>query len=358
MKIAPIHKEMQRHPEVFEPILLHTGQHYDERMSKLFFMDLNLPEPDIYLGVGSGSHAKQTAAVMVKFEEACISHNPGLVLVVGDVNSTLACSLVAAKLCIPVAHVEAGLRSFDRTMPEEINRIVTDSLSDILFTSEESGNRNLLREGVAADKIRFVGNVMIDSVKLFSGKPEDGVVTLEQYGLVSGEYSLLTLHRPANVDNAAALTNIVEILERVQEQIRVVFPIHPRTAHNLDRLGHLARIRSLPGLMVVDPIGYIEFTRLMMHSRFVITDSGGIQEETTYFGVPCLTVRENTERPSTVEIGTNHLVGTNRSEIEKCVRQIMSGKWKKGAVPPLWDGHTSERIISALTGWKQQQTST
>ena len=350
MKVAPIHKEMQRYPEFFQPLLLHTGQHYDERMSKFFFRDLGLPEPDAFLGVGSGSHAQQTAAVMVAFEQVCTRENPQMAVVVGDVNSTLACSIVCAKLCIPVAHVEAGLRSFDRTMPEEINRIVTDSISDLLFTTEESGSRNLLKEGTPPEKIQFVGNVMIDSLRMFSRVSEGEKDILQAYNLTHRSYAVVTLHRPSNVDDRNMLIGIAGILEAVQEKIPVLFPVHPRTSANLERLDILTRLRSLPGLFMVEPLGYVEFTRLVKESAFVMTDSGGIQEETTYFGVPCLTLRENTERPSTVDIGTNHLVGTNQQEIVRCVDRIMKGEWKKGGIPPLWDGRASERIVDVLKG--------
>jgi UDP-N-acetylglucosamine 2-epimerase (non-hydrolysing) len=351
MKIAPIQRAMRAYGAPFQPILVHTGQHYDERMSKFFFSDLLLPEPGVYLGVGSGSHAKQTAAVMVEFEKACSTYRPDLVVVVGDVNSTLACSLVCAKLRIPVAHVEAGLRSFDRTMPEEVNRIVTDSVSDILFVTEESAVKNLTREGIPEPRIHFVGNVMIDSIKLFSGNLRQGVKSISLDGLTPGGYAVLTLHRPGNVDDEATLTVIASILEKTQEVIHIAFPVHPRTLQSLDRLHLLGRLRALPGLHLLDPLGYVEFIRLMVSAKFVMTDSGGIQEETTFFGIPCLTLRDNTERPSTVEVGTNRLVGTDPDVIEKSIQEIMSGKWKKGVVPPLWDGHASERIVKALVQW-------
>ena len=348
MKIAPIQREMSRADNDISPFLVHTGQHYDERMSKLFFDDLQLPQPDLYLGVGSSSHAQQTAKIMVEFEQLCLAEKPDMVLVVGDVNSTLACSLVAAKLHIPVCHVEAGLRSFDRRMPEEINRIVTDSLSDILFTTEKSGNRNLELEGVNADKISFVGNVMIDSLLSFKEKSAESPI-LEQLQVGSGDYALATLHRPSNVDQADTLNQILDAFEVIQRDIPIILPIHPRTEKNLKRFGLDDRVSSMKGVRMLPPAGYLDFMKLTHNCRFVMTDSGGIQEETTFLGIPCLTLRENTERPVTVDIGTSEIVWNDTEKIITNARKIMAGDWKQGRIPELWDGHTAERIVEVLT---------
>ena len=347
MKIAPIHKQMQCLDGAFEPVLVHTGQHYDERMSKLFFHDLQLPEPDVYLGVGSGSHAEQTAKIMIEFEKCCLEKRPDLVLVVGDVNSTAACSLVASKLWIPVAHVEAGLRSFDRTMPEEINRIVTDALSDYLFTTEESGNHNLQNEGVDPEKIHFVGNVMIDSLVNFLEKARQSRI-LEELELARGEYVLVTLHRPSNVDVPENFQKILAAFETIQQDIPIVFPIHPRTKKNVERFGLSQRVKALTNLRLLPPVGYLDFLQLMQNCKFVLTDSGGIQEETTYLGIPCLTLRENTERPVTATLGTNEVVGLDVERIIASSRKILAGEWKQGKVPPLWDGQAAKRIVDIL----------
>ncbi|NOX38934.1 MAG: UDP-N-acetylglucosamine 2-epimerase (non-hydrolyzing) [Calditrichaeota bacterium] len=349
MKIAPIHRAMKKFDSEFEPILVHTGQHYDERMSKLFFEDLQLPEPDIYLGVGSGSHAEQTAKIMLAFEKVVLDTEPDLVIVVGDVNSTVACSLVAAKLWVPVAHVEAGLRSFDRRMPEEINRLVTDALSDYLFTTEKSGNENLMREGIPATKIYYVGNVMIDSLIFFLEKARKSNI-LEQLKLEPQGFALVTLHRPSNVDDPENFKKILDAFEEIQKDIPIIFPVHPRTEKNLNHFGLQDRVANIPNLRIIPPVGYLDFMQLMQNSKFVMTDSGGIQEETTYLRIPCLTIRENTERPVTVELGTNELVGTDTQKIIRNARKILAGEWKKGAVPELWDGHTAERIVKILKG--------
>lgn len=347
MKIAPIQREMNRPGSDIKPILLHTGQHYDERMSKLFFEDLQLPQPDIYLGVGSSTHARQTAKIMVDFEDVCLEHKPDMVLVVGDVNSTVACSLVAAKLHIPVVHVEAGLRSWDRDMPEEINRLVTDALSDLLFTTEKSGTENLLREGVDPRKIHFVGNVMIDSLAFFMEKAGSSPI-LNQLEIESGNYALVTLHRPSNVDDPENFLKIFTAFEQVQKDIRIVFPIHPRTRNNIDKFGLTERVRSLENLMLLDPIGYLDFMQLTRNCKFVMTDSGGIQEESTYLGIPCMTLRENTERPVTAEVGTNEIVGTDTQKIISLAQGLMEGKWKSGRIPELWDGKAAGRIVEVL----------
>ncbi|MEJ2635901.1 MAG: UDP-N-acetylglucosamine 2-epimerase (non-hydrolyzing), partial [Calditrichia bacterium] len=309
MKIAPIQRAMKDRGSAFDPVLIHTGQHYDERMSKLFFNDLNLPKPDEYLGVGSGTHAQQTAKIMVEFERVCQVYRPDLVLVVGDVNSTAACSMVASKMWIPVAHVEAGLRSYDRKMPEEINRLVTDALSDYLFTSEKSGTDNLLKEGTNPSKIHFVGNVMIDSLAFFMDKAKESTI-LDELKIKPGKFALVTLHRPSNVDEPENFEKILSAFREIQKDISIIFPIHPRTEKNISKFGIEDSVRSMKNLHLIPPAGYLDFMQLEQNCRFVMTDSGGIQEETTYLGSPCLTLRENTERPVTVDLGTNEIVGT------------------------------------------------
>lgn len=347
MKIAPIQRLMQKDSAAFEPVLVHTGQHYDERMSKFFFEDLMLPQPDIYLGVGSGTHAEQTAKIMIEFEKICQERKPDLVLVVGDVNSTAACSMVASKMWIPVAHVEAGLRSFDRKMPEEINRLVTDALSEYLFTTEKTGTENLLKEGIDRSKIHFVGNVMIDSLAYFLEKAKTSQI-LEKLELNASGYALVTLHRPSNVDDPENFMKIIEAFKEIQKELPVIFPIHPRTEKNIDTFGLQNAVSELKNLRLIPPVGYLDFMQLMVNCKFVMTDSGGIQEETTYLGIPCLTLRENTERPVTTEIGTNEIVGTDTTKIIRYARDIISGNWKQGRVPELWDGHAAERIVSLL----------
>ncbi|GAB4381706.1 MAG: UDP-N-acetylglucosamine 2-epimerase (non-hydrolyzing) [Calditrichia bacterium] len=347
MKIGPIQREMAKFNSEFEPILIHTGQHYDDRMSKLFFEDLNLPKPDVYLGVGSGTHAEQTGRIMIEFEKICFELKPDLVLVVGDVNSTAACSIVASKLWIPVIHVEAGLRSFDRRMPEEINRLITDALSDFLFTTEKSGNENLKKEGIDPAKIHFVGNVMIDSLTYFLQKADESSI-LDELNLRKGEYALVTLHRPSNVDEAESFIRILDAFEIIQKEIPIVFPIHPRTEKNIERFGLKEKVKSLKNLHLLPPIGYIDFMRLEKDCKFVMTDSGGIQEETTYLGIPCLTLRENTERPVTVELGTNEIVHNDPEKIVTNAKKILSDQWKKGTIPPLWDGKAAERIVEII----------
>ncbi len=368
VKVTPVLKEMRRLP-VFEPVLVHTGQHYDYSMSKAFFEDLELSPPDIYLGVGSGSHAEQVAKIMLAFEKVCIEQKPELVVVYGDVNSTLACSVVAAKLCLPICHVEAGLRSFDRSMPEEINRIVTDSLSDYLFTTCQDANINLRTEGVSKEKIHFVGNVMVDTLMQFREKARRSEA-LEKLGLVKksaggncqeiAEYATLTLHRPPNVDNEKILQNILEAIKVVAKEIPVIFPIHPRTKKQMDifTFGHYLSTFSYPeqqsvpigcGIHATNPLGYLDFIHLVANSKFVLTDSGGLQEETTVLGIPCLTLRENTERPVTVAEGTNVIVGNERAKIISESFKILGGKGKKGKLPRFWDGKASERIVKILS---------
>jgi len=318
--------------------LVHTGQHYDRNMSDIFFTQLGLPEPDINLEVGSGSHAWQTAEIMLRFEAAVVEAKPDIVLVYGDVNSTIAAALVCSKLLLPVAHVEAGLRSFDRTMPEEINRIVTDQLSEVLFTPSGDGNENLLREGVSQDRIHLVGNVMIDTlVRLLPAAR-----SCAKNGLPD-RFALMTLHRPSNVDNTENLEEILNSLAEVSTELKIIFPVHPRTRQRIAESG-----LNTGQLSLLEPMPYIEFLSLESHAQFVITDSGGIQEETTYLGVPCLTMRSNTERPVTVTAGTNILVGDDRLKLIAEVRHILEGKAKKGVIPPLWDGHSGERIAAIL----------
>ena len=349
MKVAPVVEAMRGRRDEFAPLVLHTGQHYDERMSDAFFRDLGLPLPDVHLGVGSGSHAQQTAAVMQKFEPVVLEHRPDWVLVVGDVNSTLACALVCSKLGVRVAHVEAGLRSRDRAMPEEINRILTDQLSDLLLTPSEDADRNLAGEGIPPERIRFVGNVMIDS--LFKQlRRAEGSRVREELELGGSDYAVVTLHRPSNVDDPATLGGILSALARVGERLPVVFPIHPRTRKNLEEFGLLEAAGA--GVRFVEPLGYLDFLRLYSGARLVLTDSGGIQEETTALGVPCLTLRENTERPVTVELGTNRVVGTDPARIvAEAERALARDRQKEPPrVPPLWDGRAAERILDALLG--------
>jgi len=348
MKISPLLREFRKHERRFEFLLVHTGQHYDFEMSEAFFQDLKIPKPDICLNVGSASHALQTAEIMIAFEQVVLSKKPDLVLVVGDVNSTLACSLVASKLDIGIAHVEAGLRSFDRTMPEEINRIVTDSLSDYLFVSEESGVRNLENEGVSSNRVHFVGNVMIDT--LLANLPiinESDI--LSRYGLTNNQYCVMTLHRPSNVDSEHALSESFDIVNSVSQKIAIVYPIHPRTKRMMNKHNFLSEFGQLENLLIIDPLGYIDFVKLMKESAFVLTDSGGIQEESTYLGVPCLTMRENTERPVTTEEGTNDLVGRNKGRIVTSVNDILKGKTKNGSIPEFWDGRAAKRIVKILS---------
>src|SRR5215207_7368573 len=349
MKVAPIVEAMRRRAADFAPVVLHTGQHYDERMSDAFFRDLGLPTPDVHLGVGSGSHAQQTAAVMQRFEPVVLEHQPDWVLVVGDVNSTLACALVCSKLGVRVAHVEAGLRSRDRAMPEEINRVLTDQLSDLLLTPSEDADRNLLAEGIPAERIRFVGNVMIDSLFKQLGRAAGSRVR-EGLGLAGADYAVVTLHRPSNVDDPGVLGGILSALARIGGRLPVIFPIHPRTRKNLEEFGLTEAGARGAGVRFVEPLGYLDFLRLYSGARLVLTDAGGIQEETTALGIPCLTLRENTERPVTVELGTNRVVGTDDARIvaeaESALERARTGEPPR--VPPLWDGRTAERILDAL----------
>lgn len=348
MKMAPILRAFSKYGHL-QPILVHTNQHYDAKMSDVFFRELGMPEPDIHLNAGSGTHAVQTAEIMIRFEKVLDEHKPGLVIVVGDVNSTLACSVAAAKLHVPVAHVEAGLRSNDRTMPEEINRLVTDTLSDYLFTTEPSGNENLIREGKSASQIYFAGNVMIDTLVYTMPKINQSPI-LSRYPVKAGHYALVTLHRPSNVDQEESLRRILTVFESITKTIPVLFPIHPRTRKNLITFGLQSRVDKMNHLILTDPIGYIDFLNLMKNAKCVISDSGGLQEESTYLRIPCLTMRENTERPVTMTVGTNTLVGSDSQVILENFENIMNGTYKKGSVPELWDGHAAERIAEVIAG--------
>ena len=344
MKIAPLMREFAKRPSRFEPILVHTGQHYDKAMSDSFFRDLGIPEPDVNLGVGSGSHGEQTARVLIKIEQLLIERKPDVVVVVGDVNSTLAAALAAVKLQIPVAHIEAGLRSWDREMPEEINRVLTDSISHWLFTTEAAAEANLLHEGVPAEKIHFVGNVMIDTL-LAHRERALALDTLERLGLSPQGYAVLTLHRPSNVDSPDQLRRLFEVLGRLNAELPVVFPVHPRTAKAIEKnIGG-----GKPDLKMTAPLGYLDFLRLLADAQMVLTDSGGIQEETTALGVACLTLRDSTERPVTVSEGTNTIVGTDPAAIEKAIEKLrQSPSPKKGRIPALWDGNAATRIVDIL----------
>lgn len=329
-----------------ESVLVHTGQHYTDNMSKVFFEELDIPAPDINLEVGSGSHAQQTGEIMKRFEPVLLQYKPDAVLVVGDVNSTVACVLVAAKLGFKTIHVEAGLRSFDRTMPEEINRMLTDTISDLLFVSEPSGLKNLKAEGIDGTKVHFVGNVMIDTLEHYRQKAAASRI-LEDLNLKPKEYVVVTLHRPSNVDQRRALTNILDGLAEIQKEIKVVFPMHPRTLKYITANGFMQKSEDLPNLVLMEPLGYLDFLQLMSDSKLVITDSGGIQEETTVLGIPCLTVRENTERPVTLTMGTNMLVGTDTDRIIKGYKESLN-KIRLGKRPEFWDGKASERIVETL----------
>jgi UDP-N-acetylglucosamine 2-epimerase (non-hydrolysing) len=356
MKMAPILRALAAHRPAMAMLLVHTGQHYDKDMSDKLFEDLRLPRPDINLEVGSASHAVQTAEVMRRFEPVLDAHRPSCVVVVGDVNSTLACTLVAVKKGVPVAHVEAGLRSFDRAMPEEINRILTDQVADRLYTTERLAQDNLAREGIPADRVCFAGNVMIDSVVFGRAHAREPAQTLQACGVASGilnhvsGYGVVTLHRPSNVDQPETLRALLETLGEVASRLPLVFALHPRTRGNIEKFGCVSLID--PARMVLlPPQGYLEMLGLMAGATVVLTDSGGLQEETTALGVPCLTLRENTERPITVEQGTNILVGSDRAAILQGVDDIITGRGKRGRVPELWDGHAAERIAADLWQW-------
>jgi UDP-N-acetylglucosamine 2-epimerase (non-hydrolysing) len=347
MKVAPLHRAFSKFPDITSKII-HTGQHYDAKMSDVFFNQLELPTPDYFLGVGGGTHTQQTAKIMIEFEQVMKAEQPDIVLVVGDVNSTIACAMVAVKEHIPVVHVEAGLRSGDRRMPEEINRIMTDCISDQLFVTEMAGMNNLKRESIPDEKVHFVGNVMIDSLVYYREKASS-LQLLPDLGLLPKSYVLMTMHRPSNVDSEAGLRNILAIVKDTVKHKKVLFPVHPRTLKNMQTFGLLAELESLQDVIILEPQGYLEFLYLMENAEMVITDSGGIQEETTYLKVPCLTFRESTERPVTVEIGTNYLLSDLEvASVGQLVTKILSGNGKEGRIPDYWDGHAAERIVEIL----------
>ncbi|WP_010582678.1 non-hydrolyzing UDP-N-acetylglucosamine 2-epimerase [Schlesneria paludicola] len=346
MKVAPVHAEFRGRSQVRQT-LVHTGQHYDANLSDIFFEQLQIPRPDVSLEVGSGSHAVQTAEIMIRFEKTILERQPDLVLVYGDVNSTVAATLVCAKIGTKIAHVEAGLRSFDRTMPEEINRLVTDQLADLLLIPSEEAEGNLLREGVAREKIHFVGNVMIDTLRTLLPQARMPQVT----GL-GDRYALVTLHRPSNVDEPESLRRILETLTTISESMQIVFPVHPRTKARIESLGY--RFENSDRIFAIPPTGYLECLALQQRATVVVTDSGGLQEETTALGVPCLTVRENTERPITITHGTNTLVGTDMNMLLDEVSKVLAGQGKGGRIPPLWDGRASKRIADIVLGVEAQ----
>lgn len=353
MKMAPLLRALRAYPEI-RPVLIHTGQHYDANLSDVFFDELEMPRPDISLEVGSGKHGAQTARVLERLE-AVLEQGPpgggryGRVVVVGDVNSTMAATLAAVKLGIPVAHVEAGLRSFDRSMPEEINRIVTDSVSDMLFVSEPAGVENLLREGHPESHVHLVGNVMIDSLLRLLPRAQT-TDTLERFELRHGEYGVVTLHRPANVDDGETLARLLDVLIETSETIRLVFPVHPRTTARIEQFGLADRLQSAPGILQLPPLGYLDFLSITSQARVIVTDSGGLQEESTALGVPCLTMRPNTERPITVTQGSSLLIGSDTDLLRQHLDEVLKGNGKRGACPELWDGRASERIAAVLAG--------
>jgi UDP-N-acetylglucosamine 2-epimerase (non-hydrolysing) len=353
MKVAPALQELRKYPEAFQIQFVHTGQHYDAEMSEVFLRDLGLPRPDRFLGVGSGSHAEQTARVMVAFEHTCLEEQPDLVVVVGDVNSTMACAITAKKLCIPVAHIEAGLRSRDWTMPEEINRVVTDAISDLLFTPAREADDNLLREGIPPERIYFVGNVMIDC--LLAQLPKtDHRDTLQRLGLAAGRYAILTLHRPSNVDIPEVFGGIVEVMVELSQRLRIVWPIHPRASKMLGQFGLSHRIDRNPDFRLVEPLSYLDMLTLTRQARLILTDSGGLQEEATVLGVPCVTLRDNTERPVTVAAGANQLAGNRPVGIRAAIQSILDGKRPEIRIPELWDGKAAVRIVDVLLHFHAQ----
>ena len=345
MKIAPLYHSLINEDWV-QAVIVHTGQHYDETMSNSFFKNFFLPDPDYNLNVGSGTHAEQTAKVMIQYEKLCEISRPDWIVVVGDVNSTLACALVGAKLLIPVAHLEAGLRSFDRTMPEEVNRLLTDQICDLLWTPSQDGDKNLLNEGISRDKIDFVGNIMLDSFEMLREKIFSSNTCLD-LGLKDGNYCILTLHRPSNVDDSIQLKNIITELIKLSKKIKIVFPVHPRTATKLEEFGLYKSLKKEDNITLCEPLNYIQFMNIITSCKIVITDSGGIQEETTYLGIPCLTLRESTERPITITNGTNRLI--KYPDILECVEEILSDENNSNyGCPDYWDGKTAGRVVDSL----------
>ena len=346
MKVAPLHRAFSKNPNITSKII-HTGQHFDAKMSDVFFEQLELPKPHYFLGVGGGSHTEVTARTMIEFEKIVRQEKPDVVLVVGDVNATLACALVAVKEHIPLVHVEAGLRSGDRKMPEEINRILVDSIADHLFITEQDGLDNLKKEGVDAQKVHFVGNVMIDSLIYYKEKASK--LNIAGQMKIEGDYILVTMHRPANVDTKEGLESILEIIENASLHLSIVFPIHPRTKNNMERFGLTERLNDIPNVFITEPQGYLEFLNLMDNAKIIVTDSGGIQEETTFLKIPCLTFRNSTERPITVTMGTNQLLSDlNPVTAYQKIKDVLDGNFKKGQIPPLWDGHAAERIADKI----------
>lgn len=359
MKLAPIERELRKHRTLFTHLIVHTGQHYDHKLSRVFFKDLELPEPHIYLGAGSGSHSYQTAKIMEGFEDVVLKERPDLVIVFGDVNSTIACALVCSKIrhgsgTVPVAHIEAGLRSYDMTMPEEVNRIVTDSLSKFLFVTEKQGVINLNKEGFSKKGIYLVGDTMIDSLVYYKNKIKKSLI-LNKLNLKSGKFILSTIHRPVNVDDRQNLAkvvslfgNISKLIDKYDPELKIVLPMHPRTGKMAEKFGLLKKLQMVQGIMLIEPAGYIDFIKLLEDSKLVITDSGGVQEEATFLGIPCLTLRDSFERPETLKIGTNTLCGLNEGLILRKVKEIFENKYKSGKIPPLMDGKASKRIVKIL----------
>lgn len=345
IKVAPICRAFKKYSNRVNHLLCHTGQHSDAVMSDVFFRDLGMPEPDFYLGINNGTHGEITGKIIIEFEKILMAEKPDLVIVVGDVNSTMACAVAAVKLGVKIVHVESGLRSNDRSMPEEINRILTDSIADYLFVTENSGIENLQREGIPAEKVFLAGNVMIDSLVYLKNKVAASTIH-DKIGLSKNNYILVTFHRPSNVDTEENLLSLIRFLNDLSAEKPVLFPIHPRTMKNIRRFSLQENIRE--GVMLVEPLGYLDFQCLIKHASVVVTDSGGIQEETTFLGVPCVTVRNNTERPITVDLGTNYLCGTDLTVVSAKVADILDGNIKPGKVPPLWDGKTAERIVDIL----------
>jgi UDP-N-acetylglucosamine 2-epimerase (non-hydrolysing) len=358
MKIAPLYHALNK-DQALEPVIVHTGQHYDISMSDAFFQDLRLPEPHIHLGAGSGSHAEQTGRVMIAYEKVVMEQRPDMVVVVGDVNSTIACTLAATKVVYSlsendpvtglnrplVAHLEAGLRSFDRTMPEEVNRLATDVLADLLWTPSPDGDEHLLHEGVATEKIVRVGNIMIDSLEMMREHIEATPI-YEQFGVKKGDYAVLTLHRPANVDSPDSLKSLCDMINHLSSRLPIIFPVHPRTRKNLESTGLIRELTDKPAIKLLEPLNYISFMNLVFNCRLAITDSGGLQEETTYLGIPCLTLRPNTERPITVTQGTNQLC--TLEDVEQKIDSVLGGESGKGSVPELWDGRTADRVVASI----------